>query len=147
MDGKEQVGLFFVGQRGAPFERDEGVVGPGIDDLGAHAILDQLSDALGDIQDEVFFEQAFGAVGALVVAAMTGIDHHAPNLEAQGADQRGLSGGGMARCLGDFGGHGRSEAFRHGGVRRAWEARLWADRAGGSGLASGATGSARRRRP
>ena len=102
MNGEEQVGLLLVGQRGAAFQRDEGVVGARVDHFGAHAVLHQLAHAQRHIQHQVLFEQALGALGALIVAAMAGIDHHAVDLEAQRADQRTGAVAGVAGGLGDL---------------------------------------------
>ena len=43
VDGEEEVGLGLVGDGGAGFEGDEGVVGAGVDDLGAEALVEELA--------------------------------------------------------------------------------------------------------
>src|ERR1035438_1912591 len=62
--------------------------------------------ALGNVQDEVLFEEAFGAFGAVIVAAVAGVDDHAVDFEAKGADERVLSGAGVAGGAGKRPGRG-----------------------------------------
>ena len=118
VNGKEQVGLLFVGQRGALLEGDEGVVAAGVDDLRAHAVLDEFSQAQGDIQDQLLFQQPLGSFRTLIVATVPGVDDDAPQLEPQRARQRILSRAGMLSGLGDLDRRNRRRRGRRGGRGR-----------------------------
>jgi len=120
VDGEEEVGLGLVGDGGAGLKRDKGIVGAGVDDLGAELLVEQRTEAEGDVEDDIFFLQAVDAEGSGVVAAVAGVDDDAVDFEAEGADERGLAGGGL-----ELGG-----ASRGGGVADGMGV------GGGDGLAS-----------
>ena len=88
MDGEKQVGLLLVGNCGAAFQRNERVVGAGVDDLGVHALFHQLADALRDVEHQFLLHQTVRTLRALVVPAVPGIDHDAAHLESQRAGER-----------------------------------------------------------
>ena len=90
--GEEEVGLGLVGDGGAGFEGDEGVVVAGVDDVGSEALLEQLAEAQGYVEDDLFFFNSSGTGGAGVVAAVAGVDDDASDFQAQGAHQGALAG-------------------------------------------------------
>ena len=114
MDREKQVGLLLVGHRGAAFQRDERVVGARVNHFGVHAFFDQFADAQGDIEHQFLFDQAVRTLRALVVPAMAGIDHDAPDLQSQRAGQRTAAGRGAPGGLAEFPGRRRR---RRGGWR------------------------------
>ena len=118
---QEQVGFGFVGDFGAPFERDEGVVRAGVNHLAAHALLDQSAQPLGDVQNQILFAQAFRPNGSGIVPAMAGIENDAADLQAEHPDHGALAGCvplGRKRGLGSCcGGGDRSETTPRAPVR------------------------------
>ena len=89
----KQVGALLVGDGGAGFERNEGIVLARIDHFGAQPRFQQFAQAAADFEHQILFAQAIGADGPGIVAAMTGIDHDLANLQPQRADQRSLAAG------------------------------------------------------
>src|SRR5262249_51124640 len=87
VDRKEQVGALFIGERGTAFERDKRIVGAGVDDFAAHALGDQGAEALGDVEHELLFHEPVASGGAVVVAAVAGVDHNAGDFESERADE------------------------------------------------------------
>jgi hypothetical protein len=83
----EKVGVTVVGYGGSLLEWDEGVVGPGENDLRAHFGLNQLREAQGNIQNHVFFQNAVGSDGAVVVPPVTGVDYDPVHFEAQSSGE------------------------------------------------------------
>src|SRR5689334_13179928 len=104
MDGKEQVGFALVGKRGTTFQWNERIVGAGVDDLGVQSLFDQLANALGNVEHEVLFQQTFYAGGALVMAAVAGVDDDAADLEAERAGKRTAAGRRVTGGLAQFNG-------------------------------------------
>src|SRR5512135_1737046 len=88
MHRDEQVRLLLIGDGGARFKRDEGVVVARVDDVGTEAVLKQLAEAKRDVENEIFFVQAVRADGTGVMPAMTGVNDDASDFEAQRADQQ-----------------------------------------------------------
>ena len=64
VDADEEISLRFVGDGGAGFEWDEGVVGAGVDDLRAEAVVEKFAEAESDVEDNIFFADAADAEGA-----------------------------------------------------------------------------------
>jgi len=64
VDADEEVGLGLVGDGGAGFEGDEGVVGAGVDDLRAEAIMQELAETKSDVEDDILLADAADAEGA-----------------------------------------------------------------------------------
>ena len=134
VDGDEQIGLMLIGDGGARLQRNEGVVVAGVDDVGAQLALQQPAQAQRDVEHQIFFQQAVGADGSGVVAAVTGIDDDASDLQAESANQRALAVGGglslanlrIARIL-LVGGSRRACPGRAGRPPARW-ARRWACR-------------------
>src|SRR5215471_15658323 len=83
MDRDEQVGALLIGDGGAGFERDEGIVLAGVDDFGAEAGLEQFAETAADVENQVFLFYAVGADSAGIVAAVSGIDDNLADLEAE----------------------------------------------------------------
>ena len=57
--------------------------------------MEQLADAQGYVEDDVFFFDAVGTEGSGVVATVAGVDDDTVDLEAEGADERGLAVGSL----------------------------------------------------
>src|SRR5271156_3416444 len=85
MHRDKQVGLRLIGDGGARLKRDEGVVAAGKDYVRAEALLEQLAEPEGHVENYVFFLNAIRAERARVVASVAGIDHDAANLETKRA--------------------------------------------------------------
>jgi len=96
----EQIRPLAVGNRGAGFERYEGIVLPCVNHLGAQSRFQQPPEALGHVEHYVFFEQAVGTDGACVVPAVTGIDDDLADLQPQCASQGTVAAGGGASFAG-----------------------------------------------
>jgi len=73
----EQIGLRLIGKIGALLERQIGVVAAREHYIRAEARLQQLAQALGHVEHEIFFQQSLAANGAQIPAAVTGIEHDA----------------------------------------------------------------------
>ena len=80
MDGEEQIGFPFVGDGGAAFERDERIVRARVDHLRAQALLDQFAEPQSDVQNQILLQQALRSAGALIVAAVSRVQHDAVEL-------------------------------------------------------------------
>jgi hypothetical protein len=83
----EEIGLRFVGDGGAGFERDKGVVRACVDNLSAKAVVQELAEAECHVKDDILFSDAADAEGAGIVAAVAGVDNDAVDLEAERADE------------------------------------------------------------
>ena len=94
VDRNEQIGLVLVGDGGPGFQRDEGVIVAGEDDVGSQASLQQAAQPQRDVQHQVLLHQAVGADGPSVVPAMPGVHHDAADLQTQGAGEAAFPGGG-----------------------------------------------------
>ena len=77
VDGNEEIGFAFIGHFGAGFERDEVIVVAGVDDFAAEVGGDEFAEAEGDVEDEFLFKEPGGSGGALIVAAMAGVQDNA----------------------------------------------------------------------
>ena len=107
MDGKEEIGLRVIGDFRALLERDERVVVARIDHFGSRQpLLDELAQAQGHIQAQVFFHQSRGADRAGIMAAVPGVDHDAADLQSQRARQ------GMLAVASEFGSWRRAHFLR-----------------------------------
>jgi len=92
MNGDEQVGLHLVGSGGALLERNKCVVLACVNHFRARKLVfDQVAQAQGHIEAEIFFHQAVGADGSSVVAAVAGVNHDAADFQAQRTGQRTLA--------------------------------------------------------
>ncbi len=78
MDRQEQVGLGFVGDFGAPLQRNERVVGAGENHFASHPFFDQVAQPLGDIQHQVFLAQPARTNRSGIVSAMARVEDDAP---------------------------------------------------------------------
>ncbi len=87
MDGDEQVGLVLVGDGSPRLQRDESIVVAGVDHVGAQPSLQQSTEAQRHVQHHILFHHAIGADGAGVVAAVSGVNHDAADLQAECARQ------------------------------------------------------------
>src|SRR2546423_4872554 len=95
MDRDEQVGTLLVGDGGASFERDEGIVFTRENHLGAEARLQKFAQAPPHFKNQIFFLQPVGTDGARVVTAVSWVNDYFSDLQAQGPDQ-----GAVAACGG-----------------------------------------------
>ena len=77
VDADEEIGLRLVGDGGPGFERDEGVVGAGVDNFCAETIVQKFAKAESDVEHDIFFADAADAEGAGIVATMTGVNDDA----------------------------------------------------------------------
>ena len=91
MDGDEQVGLMLVGDGGARLQRNERVVVAGVDHVGAQARLQQPAQAQSDVEHQILLHHPVRADGAGVVAAVSGIDHNASDLQSQRRGQAAIA--------------------------------------------------------
>src|SRR6185437_4708138 len=98
VDRNEQVGIVTAGNAHALAQRDIGVVIAGEIDLVSPPPLQLVAHAFDDIEHEILFVHAAGTAGAVVEAAMAGIQHD----NALAARGLGLVAGGVGGLL--FGG-------------------------------------------
>ena len=125
VDRHEQVGIVLAGDFVTTLERDEGVVVAGQHRLHAGLAVDLGGEVARHRQGDVLFQRAGRAVGALVLAAMAGVDrHHHGALSVE--HRRGLLGGDPAAVGGVAVGDGRDRRAGDGclgdrrlGTRRA----------------------------
>ena len=77
MNGDEQIGLRLVGEIGALIEGQVSVVGAREHDFRPQSRLQQLAQALGHVEHQIFFQQSLPANRAQVPAAVPGVEHDA----------------------------------------------------------------------
>ena len=88
MNRDKQVCPAVIRDFGTFLERDEGVVAARVHDFHTELILYERAEALGDIQNQFFFDQAAFSGAAMVVAAVARIDDHPPQLHPQRDERR-----------------------------------------------------------
>src|SRR5438132_6607893 len=91
MNGDEQIRLLLVSDGGTRFQRDEGVVLPRENHLRSHPRLEQLAQALADIQNEVLFFESVRADRARIMPAVAGLNNNPANFDPQGPNPRAVS--------------------------------------------------------
>ena len=79
---QKQVGTPLIGEFRARLERHKGVVRSGVDYLHSQPLLEQSSQAFRDIQHQFLFQKPALAAGALIVAAVAGINHDPAHFES-----------------------------------------------------------------
>ena len=84
MNGKEEVGLCLVGDRGARLQRNKRVVVTGVDHIGAQPLLQKLAETKRHVENHLFLFNSAGSHSSRVMPAVAGIDDDAANLEAEG---------------------------------------------------------------
>jgi hypothetical protein len=90
--GDKKVGVRFIGNSSALFQRDEGIIGTREDDFRARqALLDNFAEAEGNVQAQIFLHQTGWADGAGVMAAVSRVNYDTSDFEAEGAGKRGLA--------------------------------------------------------
>ncbi len=93
VNGDEEIRIRAIGDSGAFFERNVGIVLAGENDFGTGDIFfDHLTQPKGDVEAEIFLEKAVGALGSGVKTAVAWIDNNAINLQTQFTSQGELSG-------------------------------------------------------
>ena len=88
MDGKEEIRLAFIRDRGALTKGNKRVIGTRENNFRSHLLLDQFGEAHRDVKHHIFFKNAMRPDGAIVVAAMPRIYHYPVDLESQGPRER-----------------------------------------------------------
>src|SRR5579884_3744596 len=96
MDGDKKIGLRLIGNRGACFKRDEGVIVAGVNDICAEALPEQLAQAKRYIEHNVFLFDSTRAQRAGIMSSMSGVYNDAADFEAESTHHRTLSGSGRS---------------------------------------------------
>ena len=87
MNADEQVCLCLIRDCRACFERDEGIVVAGIDDIGPKPLLQQFAQSQCHVEDNVLFLNAAGSERTGVMPTVAGINDDAADLQSKCADQ------------------------------------------------------------
>src|SRR5271154_228173 len=87
VNGKEEIGLRFVGDGRTRLQRYESIVIAGKDDVGSQALPEQFAKTQGDVEHHLLFFDATRSYGAGVMPAVARIDDEAADLEAEGTHQ------------------------------------------------------------
>ena len=79
-----KIRLGIIGNRGAVFEGNEGVVFARVDHFSAgQLLLDQRTEAKRNIQAKILFEKAMRPDCSGVITAMPGVNHDAADFQAE----------------------------------------------------------------
>src|ERR1700730_3894798 len=91
MNGNKEISSFLVGDGGASFERNKGVILARVYHFCAQPRLQYLAQAPADFEHQVLFFQAVRPNGSGIVASVARIDHDSTNLQSQRANERPLA--------------------------------------------------------